>query len=172
MSYWLAFRCWATIRDTVGWLMLYRRAISAPDLRPVMTLSAISRRLAASSFLRRPPTRPSARAAARPAEARAAVNELRRLLNSILETAGRCDCRIRLPRRIAVSGYRCRRGRVRRRLLQFNVGDRRRGDVESLWLPIYWSHWSLRLGVLRAPTLPCSWLPNRRNLADVGYVSY
>jgi hypothetical protein len=33
-----------------------------------MTLSAISRRLAASSFLRRPPTRPSARAAARPAE--------------------------------------------------------------------------------------------------------
>src|SRR5258706_14150491 len=64
MSYGLAIRCWATIRDTVGWLLLYRRAISAPDLRPVMTLSAISRRLAASSFLRRPPTRPSAPAAA------------------------------------------------------------------------------------------------------------
>jgi hypothetical protein len=43
------------IPDTVGWLMLYRRAISAPDFRPVMMLSAISRRLAASSFLRRPP---------------------------------------------------------------------------------------------------------------------
>ncbi len=28
--------------------------MSAPDLQPVMTLSAISRRLAASSFLRRP----------------------------------------------------------------------------------------------------------------------
>jgi hypothetical protein len=73
MSYGLAFRCWATIRDTVGWLMLYRRAISAPDLRPVMTLSAISRRLAASSFLRRPPTRPSARAAARPADVRSRI---------------------------------------------------------------------------------------------------
>jgi hypothetical protein len=71
MSYGLAIRCWATIRDTVGWLMLYGRAISAPDLRPVMTLSAISRRLVASSFLRRPPTRPSAWAA-RPAEACAA----------------------------------------------------------------------------------------------------
>jgi hypothetical protein len=47
--------------------------MSAPDLRPVMTLSAISRRLAASSFLRRPPTRPSARAAAMPAEVRSRI---------------------------------------------------------------------------------------------------
>jgi len=38
-----------------------------------MTLSAISRRLAASSFFRRPPTRPSARAAARPAEVRSRI---------------------------------------------------------------------------------------------------
>jgi hypothetical protein len=38
---------------------------SAPHFRPVTTLSAISRRLPASSFLRRPPMRPSARAAAR-----------------------------------------------------------------------------------------------------------
>ena len=38
-----------------------------------MTLSAISRRLAASSFLRRPPMRPSARAAARPAEVRSRI---------------------------------------------------------------------------------------------------
>ena len=99
MSYGLAIRCWATIRDTVGWLMLYRRAISAPDLRPVMTLSAISRRLAASSFLHRQPTRPSAWAA-RPAEARAAVNELRRLLNSFSNppvAAMRPDARRRSP---------------------------------------------------------------------------
>src|SRR5690349_17736450 len=38
-----------------------------------MTLSAISRRLVASSVLRRPPTRPSARAAARPAEVRSRI---------------------------------------------------------------------------------------------------
>jgi hypothetical protein len=38
-----------------------------------MTLSAISRRLAGSSFLRRPPIRPSARAAARPAEVRSRI---------------------------------------------------------------------------------------------------
>src|SRR5438270_1591827 len=38
-----------------------------------MKLSAISRRLAASSFLRRPPTRPSARAAAMPAEVRSRI---------------------------------------------------------------------------------------------------
>jgi len=38
-----------------------------------MTLSAISRRLVASSFLRRPPTRPSARAAARPADVRSRI---------------------------------------------------------------------------------------------------
>jgi hypothetical protein len=38
-----------------------------------MTLSAISRRLAASSFLRRPPTRPAARAAAMPAEVRSRI---------------------------------------------------------------------------------------------------
>src|SRR5690242_9308592 len=38
-----------------------------------MTLSAISRRLATSSFLRRPPMRPSARAAARPAEVRSRI---------------------------------------------------------------------------------------------------
>ena len=37
------------------------RAMSAPDLQPAMTLSAISRRLPASSFLRWPPTRPAAR---------------------------------------------------------------------------------------------------------------
>jgi hypothetical protein len=61
------------IRDTVGELMLYSRAISAPDLRPEITLSAISRLLAASSFLRRPPTRPSALAAARPAEVRSRI---------------------------------------------------------------------------------------------------
>jgi DNA invertase Pin-like site-specific DNA recombinase len=42
--------------------------MSAPDLRSVMTLYAISRRLAASSSLRRAPMRLSARAAARPAE--------------------------------------------------------------------------------------------------------
>ncbi len=52
-SYGLTIRCWATIRDTVGWLMLQRRAISAPDFRPVMKLLAISSRLAASSFLRK-----------------------------------------------------------------------------------------------------------------------
>jgi hypothetical protein len=39
-------------------------AISAPDLRPETTLSAIPRRLLASSFVRRPRMRPSARAAA------------------------------------------------------------------------------------------------------------
>jgi hypothetical protein len=38
--------------------------MSAPDLRPVMTLSAISRRLDVSSFLRRPPIRPAAHAPA------------------------------------------------------------------------------------------------------------
>src|SRR3954465_6005614 len=38
-----------------------------------MTLSAISRRLAASSVLRRPPMRPSALAAARPAEVRSRI---------------------------------------------------------------------------------------------------
>jgi hypothetical protein len=37
-SYGLTIRCWATIRDTVGWLMLQRRAISAPDFRRVMKL--------------------------------------------------------------------------------------------------------------------------------------
>jgi hypothetical protein len=38
--------------------------MSAPDFRPDTTLTAISRRLLASSFFRRPPTLPSARAAA------------------------------------------------------------------------------------------------------------
>src|SRR5215213_4037891 len=47
--------------------------MSAPDLRPAMTLSAISRLWPASSFLRRPPTRPPARAAARPAEVRSRI---------------------------------------------------------------------------------------------------
>jgi hypothetical protein len=42
-----------------------------------MTLSAISRRLAASSFFRRPPTGPSARAAARPAEVRSRIIDRR-----------------------------------------------------------------------------------------------
>ena len=51
MSYGLVIRCWATIRDTVGWLMLQRRAISAPDFRPVMKLLAISSRLAAVELL-------------------------------------------------------------------------------------------------------------------------
>jgi hypothetical protein len=61
------------MRETVGWLMPNRRAISAPVFRPKMTLSAISRRFAGSSFFRRPPTRPSARAAARPAEVRSRI---------------------------------------------------------------------------------------------------
>ena len=67
-------RCCATIRETVGGLTLQRRAISAPDLRPVITLSAISRRLAASSFFRRPPILPSTRAAARPADVRSRID--------------------------------------------------------------------------------------------------
>jgi hypothetical protein len=46
--------------DTVGWLTPERRAISAADLRPETTLSAISLRLVSSSFFRRPPIRPSA----------------------------------------------------------------------------------------------------------------
>lgn len=52
----------ATIRDTVGWLTPKMRAISAADLRPEVTLSAISARCLALSFGRRPPTRPSDRA--------------------------------------------------------------------------------------------------------------
>jgi hypothetical protein len=42
-------------------------------LRSQVTLSAISRRLTGSSFLRRPPMRPSARAAARPADVRSRI---------------------------------------------------------------------------------------------------
>ena len=71
MSYGLAFRCWATIRDTVGWLMLYRRHLGpgfAAGDDALGDLAAL-----ASSFLRRPPTRPSARAAARPAEVRSRI---------------------------------------------------------------------------------------------------
>jgi hypothetical protein len=49
------------------------RAICAAVFRPEITASAISRRLVSSSFLRRPPMRPSARAAARPAEVRSRI---------------------------------------------------------------------------------------------------
>jgi len=58
------------MRDTVGGETLNIRAICAAVFRPDMTASAISRRLVSSSFLRRPPMRPSARAAARPAGGR------------------------------------------------------------------------------------------------------
>ena len=47
--------------------------MSAPDFRPERTLSAISRRLLASSFFLRPPIRPLALAAARPAEVRSRI---------------------------------------------------------------------------------------------------
>ena len=42
------------MRDRAGWLALESRTIPAPALRPVVTLSAIPRRLAAFSFGRRP----------------------------------------------------------------------------------------------------------------------
>src|ERR1700730_15381433 len=40
-SYGPTIRCWATIRDTVGWLMLQRRAISARYCRAVLERLAI-----------------------------------------------------------------------------------------------------------------------------------
>ena len=54
--------------------MLNIRAICAAVFRPEMTASATSRRLISSSFLRRPRMRPSALAAARPAEVRPTGN--------------------------------------------------------------------------------------------------
>jgi hypothetical protein len=59
--------------------------MSAPDFRPTTTLSAISRRLPASSFFRRPPIRPSALAAARPADVRS------RIVEHYTDTAGATD---------------------------------------------------------------------------------
>jgi hypothetical protein len=61
-----AATCAATIRDIVGGDTPNTRAICAAVFRPEITASAISRRLVSSSFLRRPPMRPSALAAARP----------------------------------------------------------------------------------------------------------
>jgi hypothetical protein len=71
----------------------------APDLRPVMTLSAISRRLAPSSFLRRPPILPSARAAARTAEVRSRI--MARLNSAKLPTV----CIIIRPAGVVVSMF-------------------------------------------------------------------
>ena len=48
------------MRETVGGDTLNIRAICAAVFRPEITASAISRRLVSSSFLRRPPIRPSA----------------------------------------------------------------------------------------------------------------
>src|SRR3546814_20505123 len=59
--------------ETVGSLTPYTRAISAPDLRPEVTDSAISRRCLSPSLRRRPPIRPSARTWARPALARSRI---------------------------------------------------------------------------------------------------
>jgi hypothetical protein len=58
----------AMIRETVGGDTPNIQAICVAVFLPEITASAISRRLASSSFLRRPPMRPSALAAARPAE--------------------------------------------------------------------------------------------------------
>ena len=59
--------------DTVGGDTPNIRAICAAVFRPEITASAISRRLVSSSFLRRPPTRPSALAAASPADVRSRI---------------------------------------------------------------------------------------------------
>src|SRR3546814_6231156 len=61
------------MRETEGSLTPYSRAISAPDLRPDVTDSAISRRCLSPSLGRRPPIRPSARAWARPALVRSRI---------------------------------------------------------------------------------------------------
>ena len=58
------------VRDTDGWLMLQRRAMSAPDFRPMMTLSAIPRRFVASGFFLRPSIRPTGRSTAASAAGR------------------------------------------------------------------------------------------------------
>lgn len=61
------------MRETVGCETPNIRAICAAVFRPDITASAISRRLASSNFLRRPPMRPSALAAARPADVRSRI---------------------------------------------------------------------------------------------------
>ena len=78
MSYGLATRCWATIRHRHGRLAeccrkarRSRRRTSSHGDDALGDFRAVWRRQA--SFLRRPPTRPSARAAAMPAEVRSRI---------------------------------------------------------------------------------------------------
>src|SRR4028118_634274 len=61
------------MRETVGWLISYNRAIWAAVLRPDRTFCAISARWMGVSFLRLPPTRRAARAAGRPALVRSRI---------------------------------------------------------------------------------------------------
>jgi hypothetical protein len=64
------YQRFGTMRDMVGGETPNIRAICAAVFRPETTASAISRRLVSSSFLRHKPVRPSAQAAARPADVR------------------------------------------------------------------------------------------------------